>query len=160
MSDNWVWDVVEENLDALMSGEASIADLMRLLVLMSGKGIASPGNFVISDLRLLLNEPTIEKRLYMAIESCGLASRAHSKHAITVPLVTGRDAETGEFMYERTEVELHIVGLTIVSAQPGGEAVWAFDPETLELLHVPTYNEAKRRKSACARLSVIEGGKL
>lgn len=81
-----------------------------------------------------------------------------------VPLVIERKAD-GTFSREFvactvSDLEGHI-GHTL-EKQP--DAVWVFDPETLELLRVPTYKETLRHAAgddeAIARLRDIEGGKF
>lgn len=75
---------------------------------------------------------------------------------VPVKLIVGR-SENGDVTYGDFKVALD-PELVVKWTVDEGEQVWAFDLETLDLLHVPTLDEVEKMSVACARLKDIEGG--
>lgn len=91
----------------------------------------------------------------------GALYTVHSYPQAKVKLVCGRK-DDGSFEYDQvacTVVDLagHI-GMTI---EKDPSAVWAYDPETYELLNVPTYDDARHNRGEfVARLRDIDEGRV
>lgn len=96
------------------------------------------------------------------IMACEFASKTRFKSLIA-PIVVGRNTD-GSLRWKLTKLKDDFDGT--ITGDDKGEPIWLFDPETLELDHIPTAREVKFRKGAavewkvCARLSDIEGGKI
>lgn len=73
-----------------------------------------------------------------------------------LPLVVGSRAD-GSLDYQDVEC---VVKDGIVTQTVDGEPVWRFDPDTLELVHQPSYFDVREKEFPCARLSDIEGGNV
>lgn len=103
------------------------------------------------------------------LSACEVASRGMwSRTKPTAMLVMGRDATTGELKFEERRVVLGF-DLVVEADEATGQPIWTFDPETLELGHIPTYSETWNKQTAkvdgaakvnlfCAMLNVIESG--
>lgn len=76
-----------------------------------------------------------------------------------IELIVGRKGK--KYVYEPFNVTVTDLEGTIghtVGDDPSD--VWCFDPETLELLFVPTFRQALYKKCRCARRSDIDGGRI
>lgn len=85
------------------------------------------------------------------------AGRLDPQHPIE--LIVGRKGK--RYVYEPFNVTVTDLEGTIghtVGDDPSD--VWCFDPQTLELLFVPTFRQALYKKCRCARRSDIEGGRI
>lgn len=159
---SWVFQVIEECIVAAREGEIDADDIVKLIMIMGripSLDVIPDGVFLLSDLRVFIKSSTFGN-LSRVMESCILISNRVSKKPIMVPLVTGRNVD-GTLRYRKTEVKLRAGDLKVVSTAHTEDAVWAFDPETLELLYVPSYSQARsseKKGKPCAALSVIEGG--
>lgn len=160
--ESWVFQVIEECMPAARDGDIDADDIVKLIMIMGripSLDVLQDGVFLLSDLRVFIKSSTF-KNLEMVMESCILISNRVKKKPIMVPLVVGRNAE-GTLRYRSMEVKLRAGDLKVVATVHTEDAVWAFDPETLELLYVPSYSQARsseKKGKPCAALSVIESG--
>lgn len=80
-----------------------------------------------------------------------------------IKLVSGRDknGKDGTFVYEQVACSvIDLAGHIGMTIEENPSAVWAYDPETYELLNIPTYKEARFEKGEfIARLRDIDEGK-